>query len=645
MSARSKREAETLPAVPSSGSVRPPEPGLFDALTGDFLARYQASGEASTGGMGVLTHLHDLWLDRRVVSKAIRSDHQHSRRVRQRFLREARVQGALQHPGIVPVFDIGISPTGDAYFTMRRVSGLTLAEVLDRLRDGDPEMTERFSSRRLVVALSQVCQVLHYAHAHGVVHRDLKPANIMLGDFGEVYVLDWGIAKVRGEPDEPMGGDGLSRAESGERLTHDGSVLGTPEYMAPEQKGRAEAVDERADVFALGAILFECLTLEALRKGGDAALALAQVDEDPAVRSRLEARPELEPELIDACVAATAVDPEQRTRGADALHAALEGYLEGARDFERRRGEAARLVAKAMAALADASELPGERDKARSEALAELGRALSLDPDCKPALEAVMDVVLAEPETLPTGAREELERAARAQAHETARVVVGLAVVWIGLVALSTVMGVRDWMPFAVISACIAVLVGYNAKVALTGRHQRALRALVVVVTFVAIATLGAFAGPFVVVPAVTILAATAFVFSMRADRALRRLAVACSVASVAVPPLLQLTGLLPPSYSFEHDVVHVLPNAVRFPPTATFVVLWITSTAVVVLCAALVSFGVRRLATTQDAALLQVWRLRHLLPPAAARILARAAQRVSLAEPQATNEPSRRKR
>lgn len=627
--------------------MRPPESGLLDALTGDYLSRYQASGETSVGGMGTLTHLHDIWLDRRVVAKAIRSDHRHSDRVRQRFLREARVQGALQHPGIVPVFDIGVSPTGDAYFTMRRVSGLTLAQVFDRLRDSDPEMNERFSPRRLVGALSQVCQILHYAHCHGVIHRDLKPANIMLGDFGEVYVLDWGIAKVGAEPDLEPDEDSSPHNTSGvrgTRLTHDGSVLGTPEYMPPEQKTRAEAVDARADVFALGAMLFEALTLEALRQGGDVAQALAQVDEDPRVRERLERVEELDPEVVDICVAAMELDPESRLPGADALYRALEAYLDGAQDYERRRTEAARLVTKARTALDAVADKPGERDQARAAALADLGRALTLDPECAPALEVAMDIVLAEPETLPSGAREELDRALRTQAHGTARAAAGLGAIWIALVGLATLMGVRDWMPFALISACIATLVGYNASVAITGKHQRFMRGVVIVATFTAVATAGAFAGPFVVVPGVAILAGSAFIFVLRADRALRWLAIVSSVAAVAIPPLLQLAGLLPASYAFEHGALRILPNAVGFPPNATLALIWLATTAAVVFSGLVVSYAVKRLTITQDAALLQAWRLRHLLPPAAARTLASAARRVSVPESRTTQAPSQRK-
>src|SRR5262249_17778837 len=118
---------------------------------------------------------------------------------RRRFLHEARVQGQLEHPSIVPVYDLDLDEQGRPFFTMKRVRGLTLERVLERLREDDPDVVKRFSNRKLLTALAQVCLRIDYAHARGVLHRDLKPGNIMLGDFGEVYVLDWGLAKVVGE--------------------------------------------------------------------------------------------------------------------------------------------------------------------------------------------------------------------------------------------------------------------------------------------------------------------------------------------------------------------------------------------------------------------------------------------------------------
>src|SRR6185503_1514109 len=179
---------------------------------------------------------------------------------RARFVREARIQAQLEHPAMVPVYEMGKTPDGGEYFTMKRVRGRTLADVLAELKEGAPETAARTSQRRLLTAFSSVCLAVQYAHERGVLHRDLKPANLMLGDFGEVYVLDWGVAKLFGEADggeaiEDTGGEGVQ--------TVAGSIFGTPGYSAPEQvSGRP--TDPRSDVYALGAILFEILALEPL---------------------------------------------------------------------------------------------------------------------------------------------------------------------------------------------------------------------------------------------------------------------------------------------------------------------------------------------------------------------------------------------
>src|SRR5262249_34851822 len=175
-----------------------------------------------------------------------------------RFLREARVQGQLEHPAIVPVYDLGRDPDGRAFCTMKRVNGATPEESLDRRAAGEADAAARYGRRKLLAAFVQVGLAVDYAHSRGVVHRDLKPANIMLGDFGEVYVLDWGLARVSGE--EERGAGAAATVEgSGAIQTEFGAVLGTPGYMAPEQARGGRDVDARADVYALGSMLFEIL--------------------------------------------------------------------------------------------------------------------------------------------------------------------------------------------------------------------------------------------------------------------------------------------------------------------------------------------------------------------------------------------------
>jgi serine/threonine protein kinase len=163
----------------------------------------------------------------------------------ERLRAEARVLARLEHPGIVPVHDAGVLSDGRVFYIMKRVHGRTLASAVDHMPDLD---------QRLGV-LERVAEAVAFAHQHGVIHRDLKPANIMVGEFGEVLVMDWGVAKVLGAP-EPLAGPAVSTAAG---ATEPGTVLGTPGFMAPEQAAAA-AVDGRTDVFALGAILVFLLT-------------------------------------------------------------------------------------------------------------------------------------------------------------------------------------------------------------------------------------------------------------------------------------------------------------------------------------------------------------------------------------------------
>src|SRR5262249_28316165 len=153
-----------------------------------------------------------------------------------RFLREARVQGGLEHPAVVPVHDLAVDGDGRPFFVMKRLSGTTLLELLRRLRSGSED--EAAARRRMLRAFVEVCLAMEFAHIRGIVHRDLKPANIMLGDFGEVYVLDWGVARVLdARDDEAPGERGSPWLTSGLELssgqTRTGALLGTPAYMAP----------------------------------------------------------------------------------------------------------------------------------------------------------------------------------------------------------------------------------------------------------------------------------------------------------------------------------------------------------------------------------------------------------------------------
>src|SRR5262245_12197925 len=246
---------------PSSDAMPAPE------QTGN---RYQLQGEIARGGMGAVLRGRDVDLGRDLAVKVLLPKYADRPEVARRFLEEAQVGAQLQHPGVVPVYDIG--RFGDRpFFTMKLVKGHSLAQLL-----GEREQPTADRPRLLGIAL-QVCQALAYAHAKGVIHRDLKPANVMVGSFGEVQVMDWGLAKVLAEggiADEERAsrqhqddGTQVRTARSGSAAgrhgtdTEAGALLGTPAYMPPEQaQGDVALLDRRADVFGLGAILCEVLT-------------------------------------------------------------------------------------------------------------------------------------------------------------------------------------------------------------------------------------------------------------------------------------------------------------------------------------------------------------------------------------------------
>ncbi len=240
-----------------------PPPGEFDA------ARYDLLREVGHGGIGVVFRARDRHLGRELAVKVLREEYRDDADALRRFTEEARVGSRLQHPAIVPVYEQGWFADRRPYFTMKLVEGHTLAALLRERADAERDLP------RLLGVFEQVCQAMAYAHARGVVHRDLKPSNVMVGEFGEVQVMDWGFAKViagdqagdGGAPPSPPG----SPAGGPPGVTHSGALMGTPAYMPPEQaRGEAALVDRRADVFALGAILCEILTGRPPYAGGDA---------------------------------------------------------------------------------------------------------------------------------------------------------------------------------------------------------------------------------------------------------------------------------------------------------------------------------------------------------------------------------------
>jgi serine/threonine protein kinase len=168
---------------------------VAEPLMGERLARYEIRELLGRGGMGEVLSVRDEQMGRSVAIKRLRVENPPDELVA-RFLREARIQGRLEHPAVVPVHELSYEPGGQPFFVMKQLSGTTFQDVLPKLALRDPRVTEQFGRQRLLRAFADICLAIEFAHTRGVVHRDLKPANIMVGDFGEVYVMDWGLAKV-----------------------------------------------------------------------------------------------------------------------------------------------------------------------------------------------------------------------------------------------------------------------------------------------------------------------------------------------------------------------------------------------------------------------------------------------------------------
>jgi len=232
------------------------------------LKRYGGRREMARGGSAVLQSAMDTLIGRTVALKKLLPETRHDRRERRRLLREARVTAQLQHPNTVPVYDIGDDDLEGIYFVMKRISGENLFEILKRLARGDEATVQAYPIARRLEIVAGACQALAYAHARGVIHRDVKPENIWVGNFGEVILLDWGVAKVWGHPDdnEPIRQSVLTpdveeSTNQLQTLTGGGQRPGTPLYMSPEQVVGLRAIDERTDVFSAGVVLYESLAI------------------------------------------------------------------------------------------------------------------------------------------------------------------------------------------------------------------------------------------------------------------------------------------------------------------------------------------------------------------------------------------------
>jgi serine/threonine protein kinase len=239
--------------------------GEVPKLVSTTRRRFEPKGALGEGGVGEVVAATDQDIGRDVAIKRLRPEVQGSAAVA-RFVDEIRTVGALEHPNIVPIHDVGVDENGALYFVMRKVQGATLESIIERLSAGDPLAHAHWTYERRAHLFRQLLEAVAFAHDRGFIHRDIKPANVMVGPFGEVFLMDWGIAKPIGAAERAV--PRIDPAPQPNRVTstHVGALIGTPAYMSPEQ-ARGEQLDVRSDIYSLSVLLHEFLCLEHYLEG------------------------------------------------------------------------------------------------------------------------------------------------------------------------------------------------------------------------------------------------------------------------------------------------------------------------------------------------------------------------------------------
>ncbi len=595
-------EPRTL--VDERSAARETVPKEWLGVTHDFDERYEVGETLGEGGMGEVRLCADQRIGRAVALKVIRADNARSARLQARFLFEARVQGQLEHPSIVPVYDLGLRPDGSAFFTMKRVRGKTLHEVLKSLRLGDRTAAMTFTRRRLLAAFQTVCLAIEFAHRRGIVHRDLKPSNIMLGELGEVSVLDWGLAKLcEADPSSPMQ-EGRPSI-SGGRF----DATGVGEVLVPE--GIEGQVPYKGPV---GSVLHQ---LVGGKTHADVKVATVAGTFEPRISKRFPDT-DVPPELEEICVRATALEPSDRIASARAIADAIERFLEGDLDVSRRRSMAGAHTRSAIQALAESVEAKegASAREARSRALREVNRALALDPRNQTALRTLMRILT----EVPRAAAPEAEAAIRsseARAVQKAARRGGYAYLALsGNVALMALLGVVN--PRGLVLGC-ACFLGASALAFAGARRDVAsdkLAIAIIALSSIGIAAITLLFGAFVYAPGVC--AANVVVMAAGLPRHLRWLALACGMLAIGGPLLAEHFGIIAPGWVFQGDAISIVPRAVRFPALPSVLLLGIANLGTVVFPALLVGAERDARERAERELVLRAHQLAELVPPEA---------------------------
>jgi serine/threonine-protein kinase len=577
---RETPEATTVPAraFPKDDQTRATETYAL----GDVLGR---------GGMGEVVLAHDRRIGRDVALKRLLTETPTDDDV-SRFLREARIQARLEHPAIPPVYELGRDANDRPFFTMKRLAGTTLADLLT----GAP------NRQRLLRAFVDVCRAVEFAHARGVVHRDLKPGNVVLGDFGEVYVLDWGIAQII-DSDSPIVTSDIDTLEG---PSAPGKVFGTLGYMAPEQFD-LRLVRPSADVYALGSILFEILAGEPLHPRGPTAAdstRAATTELSPAARRPDRAIP---PELDAACVAALAMISVQRP-SARVLGDRIQDYLDGDRDVDRRRALAAVHLARGV----EAARYP----ESQIGALQNAGRALALDPEGTDAAALVTRLMLAPPRDLPPELVTRLRELDLAYSKRSARVGIYALAAFFAFIPLLL------WSGFTVPGLAIgsyALAIGLIAYIYwFAGRGGRSIYVVLVgLATWVMVSS--RVIGPFIIGP--SIIGIIAMGLLAQPDLLRRPMLVFVVLLTAFLGPIvLEAIGAIDPTWSISGDSVVSGSAVIHLGGTPTTLILLIGNAATIVITGL---FSRELSASRREAQRrveIQAWRLEQLVPAPRAR-------------------------
>jgi serine/threonine-protein kinase len=615
--------AQTLPDPRAEERAASSEPHAIGDPDAELVAlapgeRYDTRTILGEGGMGEVRLARDRLIGREIAIKSVRAEHAARTDSRHRFIREARVQGQLEHPAIVPVYDFGIDVRGDVFFSMRRVRGSTLTQIIDRLAAKDAETEKEHTRHKLLGAFVRVCLAISYAHELGVIHRDLKPANVMLGRFGEVYVLDWGLAKVRGASrsiDQPTSAPKIDTSSSDATVTAAGAVVGTPQYMAPEQLTGAD-IDARADVYALGAILFELLTLVPLHGDGTLAEILKNAARGADARASVRApHRKVPPELEAICVRAVANDREKRYANARELADAVDAYLAGDRDTELRK-EMARSHLDLARAAAERARGEGGSTADRSVAIAEVGRALALAPNDTEAMALLVGLLTEPPRDPPPAVRTQVDARAKAAQDKMLTPAAWMYMAgWAVFVPIQAIIGIRDWT-YALMPALGFVATGALCLLAARAHEPTRSRLLTLIgmASTLAIALASVIYGAFLVLPAA--IAINTMGVMLVSPKSRRVTGMVYNTIALIVPMALTWFDVHPVRHVFAPDGTLVIVNGVlAMPRVATYISLGITYIALLGLGSVFAARYRDALTRAELANETLLWQLRQLVP------------------------------